>query len=144
MRAKIVPQKKVSFDFDETLEFKPIMEYARELIDRGIEVWIVTSRFGNDELYKRFFHTSTNVDLTNRDLWEVANNLGIPEERVHFTNKDNKWHFIKDKGFIWHLDDDYEENKLILKHCAPTKAIGAFNNPKWKWKCEKILKKAEI
>lgn len=35
---------KVSFDFDDTLSKPKVQEYAKELINRGIEVYIVTAR----------------------------------------------------------------------------------------------------
>jgi len=133
----------VSFDFDGTIETKHIREYAKELVGRGFEVWIVTSRFGDDEKYKRFFQTSINVDLTNSDLWEVAKEVGIPNDRVHFTNMCDKWEFFKDKDFVWHLDDDWIENKLILKH-TKTKAVDSWGNSSWKQKCERIIKRALI
>ena len=131
---------KVSFDFDCTLSETYVQEYAQELIDRGFEVWIVTSRFGDDTKYKNYFKTYTNVDLTNNDLWEVAEKLKIPKERVHFTDMEDKWKFLKDKGFIWHLDDDFIEIKLILNN-AKMAAINVWGNSAWKYKCERIIKK---
>jgi len=135
---------KVSFDFDGTLELKPIQAYARELMQRDwVEVWVTTTRWGDDEKYKKFYHTTTNVDLTNNDLREVTNELGIPETRIHFTNMENKWPYIKSHGdFVWHIDDCWVENRQILNNCAPTKAISAFGNPNWKAKCERILRNA--
>jgi len=132
---------KVSFDFDSTLELQPLQEYAKELIERGVEVWVVTSRFGDDELYKRFFHTSTNVDLTNSDLRKITDKLGIPEDRIHFTNMRDKWEFIENRGFIWHLDDDWIENEMINSRTL-TKGIDAFGNPKWREECENLLKRS--
>ena len=133
---------KVSFDFDSTLDRKPVQEYAKELLERDdVEVWIVTSRFGDDEKYKKFFSTTTNVDLTNNDLWEVANELGIPKERVHFTDMMDKWHFFAlNDGFLWHLDDDWVENREILNN-TKTKAINSLSSS-WIAKCKRILKKA--
>jgi len=131
---------KVSFDFDGTLERESVQRYAKELIDRGHEVWIVTSRFGDDERYKTFFMTTTPVGLTNADLFDIAAKLGIPRERVHFTDMDDKWPFMKfSQEFLWHLDDDWIENKNILKY-TKTKAISAIS-ANWKGKCEKIIKK---
>jgi hypothetical protein len=86
---------KVSFDFDGTLERESIQRYAKELVERGHEVWIVTSRFGDEERYKTFFMTTTPVGLTNADLFDIAAKLGIPRERVHFTDMDDKWPFFK-------------------------------------------------
>ena len=134
---------KLSFDFDGTIENKHIKEYARQLIEKGHEVWIVTSRYGDDELYKKFFHTTTHVDLTNNDLWDLAKEIGIPKERIHFTNMEDKWKFLKDKGFLWHIDDDWVENRQILNNCKPTKAVSSFGNPNWRAKCQRLIKKAQ-
>lgn len=131
---------KVSFDFDGTLERESVQRYAKELIDRGHEVWIVTSRFGSDDKYKSYFMTTISVDLTNKDLFEVADRLGIPVERIHFTNMDDKWPFMKYyHEFLWHLDDDWIENRNILKN-TKIKAINSIGT-NWKSKCEKIIKK---
>jgi len=37
--------KKVVFDYDDTLSIPSIQEYAKMLIEKDVEVWIVTSRF---------------------------------------------------------------------------------------------------
>lgn len=131
---------KVSFDFDGTLEMKQIKAYAAELIERGVEVWIVTSRFDNENYAAHYFTNMHNGELANHDLFEIATELGIPNERIHFTNMQDKWEFLKDKGFVWHIDDDWIENKLILKH-TNTKAINSWGNSSWKQKCERILKR---
>ena len=131
---------KVSMDFDGTLEYKSIQEYAKELIARGIDVWVVTSRFGDDEKYKLFFRTSTNVEITNTDLFEITNALGILKEKIVFTDMIDKYHYFeKHPEFIWHLDDDWVENRNILNH-TKVKAVSAFGNPNWKQKCERLLK----
>lgn len=131
---------KISFDFDGTLDRKSIQNYAKELIEKGYEVWIVTARFGDNKKYQEFFQTSINVDITNNDLKEVANSLGIPEERIHFTNMDDKWPFLKfHDDFLWHIDDDWIENKNILKY-TKTKAISSLG-ANWKSKCERLIKK---
>ncbi len=129
---------KVSFDFDGTLELQSVQKFAKELIERGVEVWVVTSRFGDDELYKKFFKTSINVDLTNKDLREVTDPLEIPEERIHFTNMRDKWEFIENKGFVWHLDDDWIENEMINSRTR-TKGIDIFGNSDWQKNCEALL-----
>lgn len=134
-------QKKIircSFDFDGTLELQIVQNYAKELIERGVEVWVVTSRFGDDELYKKFYQTTTNVDLTNSDLRQITDPLGIPEERIHFTNMRDKWEFIENRGFSWHLDDDWIENEMINARTY-TKGIDIFGNPDWKIHCEKLI-----
>jgi len=135
---------KISFDFDGVLELNHIQEYAKELVARKFEVWIVTSRFGDAELYKKFFSTTINVDLTNNDLWNVAKELGIPKEKIYFTNMADKYHFFKEnEGFIWHLDDDWIENRNILNN-TKTKGINSWGNSSWKQKCERILRNHKL
>lgn len=133
---------KVSFDFDGTLAEEHIKRYAVELIKRGIEVWIVTSRFTTEEYIKRF-HTNLHAGkLANEDLFDTAEELGIPEDRIYFTNMSSKWHFFKEnQDFIWHLDDDWIENKEILNN-TETKAINSWGNSSWKQKCKRILKRS--
>lgn len=130
--------KKVSFDFDGTLEIQAVQDYAKELIERGVEVWVVTSRFGDQELYQKFYKTTTNVDLTNSDLRLITNKLEIPEERIHFTNMRDKWEFIENRGFTWHLDDDWIENEMINARTF-TKGIDIFGNPDWKKHCNALI-----
>lgn len=132
---------KVSFDFDGTLELNSVQKYAEDLINRKIDVWIVTSRFSDDELYRRNFLNSLNI--ANSDLVEVIDRLGIDRNKVIFTNMEDKWKFIKDRGFIWHLDDDPIENKMINSKTS-TKGIDFFYNNKWKEQCEYFLKNVII
>ena len=135
---------RVSFDFDGTLELPPITAYAKELmLQNDVEVWVTTSRFGDDEKYKRYFHTTTNVDITNNDLWELTAEIGIPKERIHFTDMEDKWRYIKKMNFLWHLDDDWVENRLILNN-TKTLAISSYGSPNWEQKCNRILKKAKL
>lgn len=133
---------KVSFDFDGTLEYKSIQEYAKELVTRGVEVWIVTSRFSNGEMYKKFFMTTISIENINKEIFEIAELVGIPKHQIIFTNMVDKWVFFSGHpDFIWHLDDDWQENTQILKR-TKVKAISAFGSPNWKQKCERVLKKA--
>ena len=133
---------KLSFDFDETLEHKPIQEYAKELVENGHDVWITTTRFGDDTKYKKFFDTTTNVDLTNNDLWKVAEYVGIPKEKIHFTDMQDKWPYIKTMDFLWHIDDDWVENRQILNN-TKTLAISSVSNANWQNKCRRIIRNAQ-
>lgn len=131
----------VSFDFDGTLSREFVQSYAKQLITEGHDVWIVTSRFGDDEKYKRFFLTSAGVNLTNSDLFEVADKLGIKRDHIVFTDMQEKWiYFENHPEFVWHLDDDWVENRQILNN-TKVKAIDSISSPNWIHKCDKLLKK---
>ena len=117
--------KKVSFDFDSTLDRLDAQEYAKELVNRGIEVWICTSRYSDK-------------NNKNEDLHKIATEVGIKKEHIHFQEMQDKYFFFIDKDFIWHLDDDWIELKLII-HNTKTKGISIFGQSNWKKKCEKLL-----
>lgn len=132
---------KVSFDFDGTLEKLSVQKYAAELIERGIEVWIVTSRFDDETYIKTHFITKDYKDKINKDLYDISNKLNISKERIHFTNFSDKYEWFNDKDFIWHLDDDLIEIRMINEIKNNIRGISYFQNPNWKSKCEKTLNK---
>lgn len=124
-------KKKVSFDFDETLSTWRGQEYAKELINRGYEVWICTARFENpiNKLFGK-----------NENLFKLADEIGIKHEHIKFMNFEDKYHFFKEnEDFIFHLDDQYEEKDMINKECEKVKGVW-FIGDKWKDQCEEILK----
>jgi len=131
---------RVSFDFDDTLDREPVQKYAAELVARGIEVWIVTSRYDLENYIKYNFTSLYKGELANKDLFDLAKELGIPEDKIHFTNMMNKWRFFKENNFIWHLDNDWEECRLIDRK-TKTRGIIYFHTPNWKGKCEKSIKR---
>ena len=47
---------KVGFDFDSTLSRKDVQEFAKELVNDGHEVWIVTSRFDDETAMQKNWH----------------------------------------------------------------------------------------
>lgn len=120
---------KVSFDFDGTLTINSVEKYAKELVERGIDVWIVTSRlgFGKEPTPK-----------WNDDLFKIAEYVGIKKEHIHFCCMENKSIFLKDKGFVFHIDDDNIELKFIKKH-TNVKPVYLFGNRNWRKDCETIL-----
>lgn len=123
--------KKVSFDFDNTLEFQSIQNYAKKLIEEGIEVHIVTSRY--EDLSKYSF------ECDHEDMFEVVNKLGIKKENIHFTNMEYKWRFfIKNPDFIWHLDDNGEEIQLFHIHKVKTKCIWSLSG-NYEYDCNDLL-----
>ncbi|MDY3328185.1 hypothetical protein PG299_10205 [Riemerella anatipestifer] len=98
---------KISFDFDGCLSQKHIQILAKSLIDKGHEVWIVTSRLDN---LKRLQY----ADLSsNEDVFATAEKIGIPMHRVGFTNQQPKWMLLNPSRFDIHIDDSQDElNRL--------------------------------
>jgi hypothetical protein len=127
---------KVSFDFDGTLEFKDVQDYAAELLKRGVEVWVVTTRW--DENHKHKYPMNATLD----DLWEVVDRLGIPRHRVRFTCMEWKANYLKGTRFVWHLDDN--EKEVIecrkLQGCN-VPIIDVLGND-WEDKCDSLLLEA--
>lgn len=122
--------RKVSFDFDSTLDKDNIEAFAKELVEKGFEVWIVTTRLDN--------HTAPS-NHWNTDLFDTAMRCGIKFNNIHFTNGSDKYLFLRGKGFEFHIDDDWHELKMIKSHIKETKAISSFGNPKWRLNCIKAL-----
>ena len=102
---------KISFDFDSTLTEKPMQELAKKFLAHGIEVFITTSR--GTEMYG-------GTKLDNSDVFQLADELGIPRENITFTNYEDKYTFVKDMDA--HFDDDSHEIFLINEY--PSKCIG--------------------
>ena len=128
-------KNKVSFDFDSTLDKPSVQKYAKDLIDKGFEVWVITSR---PDVYKNHWVVDgVEVKLENNDLFKVTDNLGIPKEQIHFTCYDLKSNFIKGKGFLWHLDDDEVEIESINEETNCVGVLVCEDN--WKEKCERII-----
>jgi hypothetical protein len=126
---------KVSFDFDETLSRKEVQKYAEELIDLGIEVWVVTTRW--DENHKHRYE----LNPTLNDLWEVVDRLGIPRHHVRFTCMQWKSIYLDKTSFIWHLDDNPEEFIKAKQYGCNVPMISVNSNG-WMIKCDKLLNEA--
>ena len=128
---------KVSFDFDSTLSRKDVQSFAKELVNEGHEVWIVTSRFSDEAAKEKKWHW---IEGQNQKLFDVAEDCGIELENIHFTCMESKSIFLKDKGFVFHLDDDDIELMDILEtkdNCRPIHV----DHFEWKETCRNILKK---
>ena len=94
---------KISFDYDGTLTQKFVQEIAKELIASNYEVHLLTSRFGNMQRLKY-----PNLQ-SNEQLFRVAEEVGIPQHRISFTNQMPKWMVLNEGGIHIHLDDDKVE-----------------------------------
>lgn len=128
---------KLSFDFDSTLSRTDVQAFAKEMVQAGHEVWIVTSRFDNEHIIKnKWLH----IKDQNQKLFRVAEECGIEPEHIHFTNMDLKANFLKDRGFTFHLDDDKIELwdlSMTGDDCAPV----LVENQDWKDQCLLALQK---
>ena len=126
---------KVSFDFDGTLGREDVQKYARCLVRDGHDVWIVTSRCDTERALAKGWWW---VKSQNEELYEVAEECGIPREKIVFTEHVDKIVFLKGKGFAFHLDDDVDELMMISESrdaCRPVN-VGHFE---WKETCNTVL-----
>jgi hypothetical protein len=121
-------KNKVAFDFDCTLDKSHIQDYAAELIERGLDVWIITARLSPEESQRDW----------NKDLFEISDALGIIRENIIFTAYCDKYEIIKDNDFIFHIDDDWTELELIKEHtdCIP---VSSFGNKYWRYECDQAI-----
>ena len=128
---------KVSFDYDGTLALPNVERYCKELIGRdNIEVWVVTARLRDETISNT--HQPWLKSNSNDDLWKTCERLGIPKERVVFTENVEKIEYLKDKGFVFHLDDDTYELMEILESedkCVPI-SVGQHD---WREYCEEVI-----
>jgi len=126
---------KVSFDFDSTLSRKAVQKFAKELIQEGYEIHIVTTRYEDSYRYAdpRF------QTLEHRDLFRVCLYANISRENIHFTNMGDKFEFFKkNSDFLWHLDDDVIEINMINAFTS-VKGIVCDKGMNWKKKLKKGL-----
>ena len=128
---------KVSFDFDSTLSRKDVQDFAKELVNNGHEVWIVTSRFDDESAMSKNWHW---IKGQNQKLFDVAEECGIKRQNIHFTCMEPKSIFLKDKGFVFHLDDDDIELMEIIESKDSCRAIHV-EHFEWKETCKNILQK---
>ncbi len=94
--------EKISFDFDGTLSQDFVQQLAKNKMDAGDEVFIITKR------------------SRDKGVLEVAKKIGIPEKNVIFTNHKPKWTFIKDLGINTHYDNVNDEIKEITEKTTTT------------------------
>lgn len=123
----------VSFDFDGTIDDqfndegvnphkKIVRDWILRLIRRGYDVHIITRRFGPD-------NSSRGIMDEHIKPLKVAKELGIPENKVIFTNREWKYKTIETLGACMHIDDDDREKYWIDRHLPHTHMVwlGANN-----------------
>lgn len=123
---------KVSFDFDGTLSRADVQDYARKLISDGVDVWICTSRLSDDDAPSQRW---------NDDLLDVSDSIGIHRNHIKFCSMSDKYLFLENEDFAFHLDDDMTEIEMINKF-TETHGINLFGNKQWMHDCDKILTRA--
>ena len=126
---------KVSFDFDKTLSEKEVQDFAKQLTDLNVEIWIVTRRYDCIDKYSEKEIAQWGiVDLVkeHQDLFDIAFDLNIPIEHIVFMNNRSKTEFfIENQDFLWHLDDNYGELTEII---ATTNIAGVHYSKLIDWK----------
>lgn len=91
--------KVVSFDFDDTLSTSKGQEKAKQLLAENYRVLIITARQSKDS----------------KEVFDVADKLGIRRSDIFFTNGGNKWSVVKRLGVAIHYDNNQEQIDLINK-----------------------------
>jgi hypothetical protein len=91
--------KIVSFDFDDTLSTSKGQEKAKQLLAENYRVLIITARQSKDS----------------KEVFDVADKLGIRRSDIYFTNGANKWSVVKRLGVAIHYDNNQEQVDLINK-----------------------------
>ena len=92
--------QKVSIDYDDTLSTDKGKELAKKLLQEGKDVSIITRR------------QSDQLD----EVRKVADELGIPQDKVHATDGKLKWETIKKLGIEKHIDNNSKELEAIAKN----------------------------
>ncbi len=91
--------KIVSFDFDDTLSTTKGQEKAKQLLAENYRVLIITARQSKDS----------------KEVYNVADKLGIRRSDIYFTNGGNKWSVVKRLGVAIHYDNNQDQVDLINK-----------------------------
>jgi len=120
---------KVSFDFDNTLSRSDVQDYAYELIAKGYDVHILTSREPEDPYGIHF--------IDNSDLENIARRVGIPKENILYTSYCPKYWSLEDSGMLFHLDD-CEVELGEIDRLIDVPAINV-NNYDWREHCDDVL-----
>ncbi|NDD54016.1 hypothetical protein EBZ39_09085, partial [bacterium] len=93
-------KNKVSFDFDDTLEYPSVQQTAKRLMNEGYTVYVITRR----------------QESANEEVYAVTDELGIRRRRVYFTNGAMKWETVKRLNIGRHYDNNEDELKLIREN----------------------------
>ena len=98
---------RISLDFDDTLSTQRGQDLARNLINRGYDVYVVTSR----------------QKFASSGVYYITDKLGIPRDKVIFTEGRLKWRKLKELGISKHYDNNEDEVKAIRDNAPLIQAI---------------------
>ena len=138
MKVKKIKDKLVTFDFDGTLddEFdgiinaqkEEVQNICRQLIEMGNDVRILTKR-----------HSPNFPDLGKGNehliVYDLASKLGVPPDKVHFTNREMKFGFIVQNKVDVHFENSQYEVDLINQACKEknhTCLVVPVEDPYWR------------
>jgi uncharacterized HAD superfamily protein len=93
-------KNKISFDFDDTLSTEKGQALASRFIEEGKQVYIITRRQRS----------------ASKEVYAVADKLGIPHTMVFFTNGSWKWETVKRLGIGIHYDNNMDEIEKIREN----------------------------
>lgn len=115
---------KIAIDFENTLTKKEVFDFANEMLNQGIEVYVLTNRTG---------HIQSDQ---NRDILKTCKQLRLSFFNVNFTH-DLKGYFEGLPRFDFYLSDNLVNLQLAEKvvRCIPT-----FGNINWENECLEALK----
>ena len=86
----------ISFDFDATLSLPSVQEVAKDLIDKGFDLIVTTTRHSK---------------YLNQDLIKITDKLGI--NKIVYTNGEGKEFFMQ--GIDIHIDNDESDLRNISR-----------------------------
>ena len=108
---------RVSFDYDCTLSEPHVQVIAKSMVYAGHDVWIVTARCDD----RPYLKGAALINSLNRDLFTVAERVGIPTDKIVMTEGEFKHKTIVKLDIELHFDDVAEEVHLI--HLAGRNAL---------------------
>jgi uncharacterized HAD superfamily protein len=82
--------QKISFDFDGVLSEKLWQDFAKQLIDNELDIYIITTRFL----------------AFSEEVYLIAEKVGINKENIFFTEGELKYLKIRELQIDLHFDDN--------------------------------------
>jgi hypothetical protein len=101
---------KIAFDYDDTLTDPLLFAFASRLINKGHDVWIITSRV----CYESYVENCRSIGVMplsetsrNQDLRKMSQRLGV-QNKILYTDGHSKVEFFNQYGFDLLFDDEAE------------------------------------